>query len=135
MIQRPVVVATLLTLVGSGLLFGQEATQPKDDAEAIQGAWSVASGGDLTGGTIVFIRSELKMQFPKNKDEFTGSFKLDPAKNPKQIDLHMKGGEPNRGIYVLDGDTLKIFAAPGPDRPTSCPKDSSPGVIILKRKK
>ena len=138
MSPRVVVVVLACTLVlGVSVPANQDKDVPKakDDAAAIQGTWSVEVGGDLAGGTIVFTRSEIKMQFPKSKDEFTGSFKLDPAKNPKHLDLQMKGGELNRGIYSLDGDTLKIFAVPGPDRPTTFPKDSSPGMIVLKRKK
>jgi uncharacterized protein (TIGR03067 family) len=128
----------VLVLAGALILDGSvlpNEDKKKEDGEAIQGTWIIQSGGDATGGTMVFKRSEITMQFPKNKDAFKGTFKLDPTKNPKQIDLQMKGGELNRGIYVLDGDTLKIFAVPGPDRPSTFPKDSSPGLVVLKRKK
>ena len=71
---------------------------------------------------------------PGAKDEHSGSFKLDPTKNPKHIDIHMKGGEPNVGIYMLDGDRLRIYAVPGADRPSKFP-EASPGLMVLRRKK
>src|SRR5262249_39049366 len=102
--------------------------------EAIKGTWTVEAGGDLKGGTIVFSKTEIKMRFPGAKDEHSGSFKLDQTKNPKQIDIHMKSGEANIGIYSVEGDTLKIYAVPDTDRPSKFP-DSNPMMIVLKRKK
>ena len=111
----------------------------KADIDAIQGTWSIEAGGPAKGGTITFTRTEVKMQFPKNPDVFTGTFKIDPSKNPKQIDLHLKGGEPNHGIYVLEGDTLKVYAIAKDDgeRPTAFPgpKGNIAAVMVLRRKK
>jgi uncharacterized protein (TIGR03067 family) len=67
------------------------------------------------------------------------SFKLDPAKTPKTIDIADKKGDPiGLGIYKLDGDTLTIaITKPNADRPTefTTKKDSSHVVVVLKREK
>ena len=46
------------------------------------------------------------------------TFTLDPSQQPKTIDLG-NAGEVQRGIYELDGETMKIcYAAPGERRPS-----------------
>jgi uncharacterized protein (TIGR03067 family) len=70
-----------------------------------------------------------------------GTYKLDPAKKPRQIDVVVKragkGDQVVRGIYALEGDTLKLGmsakGAKGP-RPTSF-EDRDAVVVILKREK
>lgn len=128
--------AIALVLASAVTRVSAEAEPPKakEDAELIQGTWTIESAGDLKGGTIVFANGTLRMRFPGAKDEHEGSFKLNPGENPKQIDMHMKGGEPNVGIYVLDGDTLRIFAVPGTERPATFP-EKSPALMLLKRTK
>jgi uncharacterized protein (TIGR03067 family) len=46
-------------------------------------------------------------------------YTLDPAKKPKQIDLVIAEGRAVKGIYLLDGDTLKLCVEkePGGGRP------------------
>jgi hypothetical protein len=43
---------------------------------------------------------------------------LDPTKKPKTIDLTDKKGKKILGIYVLDGNSLKVLAGIGEGRPT-----------------
>jgi uncharacterized protein (TIGR03067 family) len=46
-------------------------------------------------------------------------FRIDPTKNPKEVDDTLKDGKVIRGIYELDGDTLKSCVAPvDKERPT-----------------
>lgn len=127
----------LVIFIAIPLLADDKKDTAKSDIDLIQGTWSIEAGGPAKGGTLTFMKMEVTMQFPKNKDVFTGTFKLDPTKNPKQIDLHMKGGEANHGIYVLDGDTLKVYAIAKDEgkRPTEFPKEDKRGVMELKRKK
>jgi uncharacterized protein (TIGR03067 family) len=47
------------------------------------------------------------------------TFRVDPTKKPKQVDDTLKDGKKIRGIYELQGDTLRsCVAAPDKDRPT-----------------
>lgn len=68
--------------------------------------------------------------------------KLDPKRNPKTIDLIIeKDGkvlDVIKGIYSLQGDQLRICAAPvGKDRPTrfESPVDSGISLLVLGRTK
>lgn len=106
--MRPIFALAVMTAVTTLSPAADKKEAPKSDTDVIQGIWSIEAGGPAKGGTLTFTKTEVKMQFPKNKDVFSGTFKLDPSKTPKQIDLHLKGGEPNHGIYELDGDTLKV---------------------------
>jgi uncharacterized protein (TIGR03067 family) len=69
-----------------------------------------------------------------------GTYKVDDTKTPKAIDLTAPMGQAMqmiKGIYQLDGDTLKIaFAPEGPNgnRPTAFDAKTT-AVIVLKRKK
>src|SRR5262249_32284382 len=62
-----------------------------------------------------------------------GTYRLDPDQDPKQVDLFAKhphegpGENIRRGVYELDGDTLRIaLAEPGQPRPTNF----SPGSAV-----
>lgn len=67
-------------------------------------------------------------------------YKVDPTKSPKQIDITPQEG-PNKdkvgkGIYTLEGDTLKIcHSEKGDGRPTEfkVDKETKTGIITLKR--
>jgi uncharacterized protein (TIGR03067 family) len=75
---------------------------------------------------------------------FPCDFKLDPAKEPKQIDitLHLEKGKKDAtllGIYEVKGDTLKVcyFGSKSGKRPTefSTGDDLTAGLIVLTRAK
>jgi uncharacterized protein (TIGR03067 family) len=79
--------------------------------------------------------------------ELTGTYRLDPSKKPRAIDFEYEdvGAEPGagrrrttvRGIYLLDGDTLKICKdMSGQQRPREFKTEpgSSKVVLVLKRK-
>jgi uncharacterized protein (TIGR03067 family) len=79
-------------------------------------------------------------QDDKNVDEST--FKVDPSKAPRAINIYPTKGQSkdkvSEGIYVFDGDTLKICAAaPGQKRPAEFKSDpgSRTGVLVLERQK
>ena len=115
------------------------------DKKAIQGTWT-GSKGD----------KKAQLTFEGNKFTFefggksaSGTFTIDPAKKPKQIDLTItKGddetkkyeGKTSKGIYELNGGKLKWLASePGAeDRPEAFPKeaDKAKGLyLILERAK
>ena len=101
------------------------------DKKAIQGTWT-GSKGD----------KKAQLTFEGNKFTFefggksaSGTFTIDPAKKPKQIDVTVtKGddetkkyeGKTSKGIYELNGGKLKWLASePGAeDRPEAFPKDA-----------
>jgi len=115
------------------------------DKKAIQGTWT-GSKGD----------KKAQLTFEGNKFTFefggksaSGTFTIDPAKKPKQIDVTVtKGddetkkyeGKTSKGIYELNGGKLKWLASePGAeDRPEAFPKeaDKAKGLyLILERAK
>ena len=61
---------------------------------------------------------------------------VDATKTPKEIDLNMEG-QVGKGIYELEGDTLKIaHGEVGDARPKEFPKAGSGlTVLVLKRAK
>jgi uncharacterized protein (TIGR03067 family) len=73
------------------------------------------------------------------KKKNTLTFKLDPSKKPKRIDLRREGvADPALGIYALDGGELKLcYGEPGDPRPSAFA--SKPGsrhfLLVLRRAK
>ena len=133
----------------SGIALAQApAERLKREDEKLAGTWRVT--GVHANGMILPSRQipDLKLTFKDG--QFTarlgkekpqqGSYKLDPSKKPKTIDLDRTSG-PDKdrkqvGIYELTGNTLRICACEaGNDRPTDFDTNDKPGytVLILKR--
>lgn len=69
-----------------------------------------------------------------------GTQKVDPTKSPKAIDVTVtdgkRKGETLRGIYELDGDTLKTcFAPEGKGRPTAFESKAGSGAYLSVQKR
>jgi len=63
-------------------------------------------------------------------------FTIDPSKKPKQTTDKLPDGTEIKGIYELDGDTLKsCVAPPGKDRPTKFEGKGGNTVRVFKRVK
>jgi uncharacterized protein (TIGR03067 family) len=145
-------VQSLLILV-AGLLFGAGAVLADaagSDRAKLQGTWKLESlevqgksvtMRELTEARLVVKGDCYRFQLGKTKLELT--YRLDPAKQPKAIDLTIAAG-PNkgktfRGIYELDGDTFKIcrHAEAGKERPAAfvTAKDSDVLIVVWKRVK
>jgi uncharacterized protein (TIGR03067 family) len=131
---------------------GQAADDKKSDKDNLQGTWVLVLLED--GGMKVEPPKGKETAFTFKGDKFTttgdpgekdveGTFKLDENKKPKEIDLVVpkvdkpKETETVKGIYQLDGDTLKMAtprASTSGPRPTSF--DSKEVVVTtFKRKK
>jgi uncharacterized protein (TIGR03067 family) len=144
-----VVAAGMLAL---GLLGRVAAQTPeerlKHEEEKLAGTWHLtaakANGQRVPAEHV----PDLKLTFKAGKftaqlgkgEPQEGTYKLDPIKNPKRIDLNRtQGPEQGRkqvGIYELTGDTLKICACDASkSRPTDFDTRDKPGysVLILKR--
>jgi uncharacterized protein (TIGR03067 family) len=63
-------------------------------------------------------------------------FTIDPSKSPKETTDTLPDGSTIKGIYELDGDTLKSCVAPaGKDRPTKFEGKGGNTVRVFKRVK
>jgi uncharacterized protein (TIGR03067 family) len=124
---------------------GAKKDEAKNELEKLQGTWSITKverdGDDLSdqvGGAEMEINGE-KYAAPN----IAASFKLDPSKNPKAIDIsYTEGpaaGQTVKGIYKLDGDTFTICRAlaESGDRPKEFTAPSGSGRMLFefKRKK
>jgi uncharacterized protein (TIGR03067 family) len=139
-------VLILGTAFGAGAS-GQE--KGKTDEDKIQGTWTfvgLEKGGVdsmedfLKEAKLIITATKVKIQAMGKEMEV--SYKLDTSKKPRHMDIIEidGGGKENvlKGIYVLEGDTLKVcFAPPGEKRPTEFATQlgSSEQLAIMKREK
>jgi len=130
------------TVLGAWILVGTCAVADSD-LEKLQGKWTIESflyNGNpvemMKEGTRHF-KEEKYMLVPKSGDGIEGTFKIDPEKKPKEIDLTVNG-RILKGIYELDGDNLKLsYSLTGGERPTEFESkpDSGTTLIVHKRAK
>jgi uncharacterized protein (TIGR03067 family) len=116
----------VLLVLAFGLVLGNLVAADdakKDDKDLWQGTWVMLSG-EANGETIAPEQAQLfkrvvkgdKLTITRDGEElYQGSFKLDPSKKPKSIDVTIETGDAKGmtmiGIYEFDGDTLKICMA------------------------
>jgi RNA polymerase sigma factor (sigma-70 family) len=136
--------AAVMAVVGVGAALGYAAAaeEKKPDMDRLQGGWTItdakrngrgpADPNEVIGQKLTF--NEDKMKF----GPFAGEFKLDPAKDPRQIDVTVLEGPENekgkvaQGIYKLDGDKLTVHLShPGGERPTSFESKEGENCILL----
>jgi RNA polymerase sigma factor (sigma-70 family) len=117
------------------------------DAEKIVGTWAYMSvetkeekvpQEEVKKAKMIFA-AEGKFTAINSKAEKKGTYKLDPAKKPKEITTTNDDGKTHRGIYKLDGDTLTIciHQEDGADRPTefATKRGTKLVLVVLKREK
>jgi uncharacterized protein (TIGR03067 family) len=107
----------------------------KKEQEKLQGSWKVVSSEKdgkphecTKDAEVVFDGDKLNIQLIGEKPG-KGAFKLDPSKDPKWIDCTILG----RGIYNVDGDTLRICW--GEERPSESVSKKNVYLLVLKRTK
>jgi len=115
------------TILAAG---GSEVSEAiKKDKAALQGTWKVTASEskgekvpaeDLKDLFLIFRGNAILVrEAGKTTENF--SFLLDPTKKLKEIDLTLKVGPQkgriDRGIYQLDGDTLRICIQSNKDAP------------------
>ena len=141
MTARPLL---LSFLVAVPLGADEKKGDPTADLAALKGKWEVvtaefdgAEQNNLKGRVLDFGDGEFTA-YDKDKKGRTLKFKLDPAANPKQIDLERgDAGGPMKGIYSVTKDELKLCHA---ERNAARPKAfGSPAgdkvfLLVLKRK-
>ena len=85
----------------------------------------------------VFFGRGGKLTFKKGDEEQPGTYKIDPSKKPRHIDLTVREKEIN-AIYEFKDDTLRICAGgPGDERPTEFKSEEGGRsmLITLRREK
>ena len=120
-------------LTGTVVVLVLAAAPPEEDAvkkelEKLQGTWQLVSaetdGKKAPEEQVKQIRVVIKgnkhtVFFGDKAIAKEVAFTLDPQKKPKASDDILPDGKMIRGIYELDGDTLKsCVAAVGKERPT-----------------
>ncbi len=126
----------------------QPKQQPaKTDQERIVGSWVIVNDDSKRKGEPWSInKDKLFMHTNYKYYNYRGYwidppgfvYRLDDGKTPKQIDIGVtKDSVRIKGIYVLDGDELRLcLAQPDKDRPAAFPEKPAPGeVLILQRQK
>jgi|ERR1700721_1807375 uncharacterized protein (TIGR03067 family) len=127
----------------------------KSDLDKLQGTWLTVSLVN-DGKTVVDEKTPPKegpmtkvayegtkwMIKVGDKTVFTGIFKIDSAKKPKEIDFmeesDKKGEKTKLGIYEIDGDKIKFcLAPPGKPRPTEFTSKEGSGhsLGVMRREK
>lgn len=122
----------------------------KADLDKLAGTWSCVSGVNngrpIPDATVKELRLTLtKERYKTERGEdvlFDSTYTIDATKEPKHINMIGTEGENKgkaaQGIYLLDGDTLKIcYTMPGKERPTAFESkpDSGATLVIWKRAK
>jgi RNA polymerase sigma factor (sigma-70 family) len=148
-----VVVAVAVTLtctaVFGGLALADKPAAGKDadqkDEEKIVGTWLAVSceeGGkkvpeEKVKEARLILAADGKLTHDFGKRDKSGTYKLDPAKKPKEFTVSTNGGETLNGIYKLDGDTLTICAngVDGGERPTEFASKDGTQVLLLALKR
>ena len=143
-----VVTGGVVALVPSIVAATDDATKVKAELKKLQGTWVIVSGEkggekkEGNGEERLKIEGEMFSMVHDGKVEQSGTIKLDPSKNPMEIDLQFQdgkdAGKSALGIYAWDGEGLKLCTrGPGAGtRPmdfTSDPEDRL--LIIFKREK
>jgi uncharacterized protein (TIGR03067 family) len=128
----------------------------KAEVKKLQGTWQVtkwidesgkdASDDETNRSSLVFKGDTVDIRHSKDGPKRAFPFKLDPTKNPKQIDIDMGPGLPVpmvEGIYKLEDDILTICIVSGgksenfPKRPTEfqAKKGKFYSLFVMKRVK
>jgi uncharacterized protein (TIGR03067 family) len=140
--------ASRLSLVALVVGFLLGADSPVEDAakeaKKLEGTWTAVSAtkdgkelGKEKDKEAVFSGDKLTLKGGGKEEKFT--YKLDPSQKPKTIDFKSAGdapknSAPGKGIYELNGGTLKLCIGPPNRRPTEM-SDKGQVLFILKRKK
>ncbi len=140
---------TCLPLLTLAFLFVTAAPAQDDvkkELDRLKGKWTVVSV-ERDGKALANFKDGVRTMdgekytlAPKTGAALMGTFKIDPGKKPKVMDMMPADGQYKGktllGIYELDGDTLKIcFGEPGKDRPSEFTSTAGTVLAIHKRQK
>lgn len=140
-----------MTIVGVVFLLAADdaADEVKKEIARFEGSWKIVSleteQNKLTEDALKHFLLKIegdKFTTVEDMRETHGTFKLDPSKKPKTIDIAQTDretkGKTILGIYELDGDTYKLCGdMSGKNRPTEFAVKAGSGhfLEVLKREK
>jgi len=115
--MRRLIWVLCVLILGSALL--PAFAQPADDAKRLQGAWTATrakrdgkAAEDVLGHQLSFAGDRFQIRSKDGKALYAGTVRVDASAKPPAIDfVHTEGdlkGKAWKGIYALNGDTLKI---------------------------
>jgi uncharacterized protein (TIGR03067 family) len=146
MVRKLLAVGAVLCLVA----LPSPAADDTGDKDKLKGSWEMTVfeiGGQKLpipegkGMLLVFDGDKFTKKEPGKKDE-TGTFKIDEKKKLREIDLTVpkEGGKDGetmvmKGLYEIDGDTLRLSFGMKPDGPRPTALDSKGGVLMTLKKK
>jgi RNA polymerase sigma factor (sigma-70 family) len=125
------------------------ADKAPDDHEAILGTWKVekaevegeepddAQAGVIKGLKMTFTKEKIVTELPDGTTR-ESTYKLDPTKKPKAIDINYQGREVTQNVYALEGDTLKVcgfIPGKGAGRPTEVGSKEGSGTMLITLKR
>jgi uncharacterized protein (TIGR03067 family) len=139
--------ALWIVLLAAGTLSagGQDAN--KKVLEQLQGDWQMEKaiqGGKpapeekVQGSIMTFKGEKITVKEAKRVNPEEVTFTIDASKKPSTIDITPPNDQAVKGIFQLEGDTLKLaFSRPGSERPTefAAPEGSQIVFIQLRRAK
>jgi uncharacterized protein (TIGR03067 family) len=112
-------------------------TAAKKDKDRLQGTWNFVSG--IRAAQLLVAGDHFTVKF-KNGDIYVGTYKLDPTRRPKTMDMTIHEGpdkhrgKTSLGIYEFDGDHLIWCPAdPGSDErlPSFPPEEDTKHLCII----
>ena len=140
--------AALAMCAGLALVAAAADDDTKTDQDKLQGPWKLTAlesdGKKASDDAVKAMRMTVKgdrLYLKEDNKEEEGTFKIDPTKSPKTMDLTIKVGEKMdtvRLIYELKGDDLKLCGGKlGKDRPAEFATKTGSGLhlLIFKREK
>ena len=141
--MRQMILVIWLLILGTPLL--PAFAQPADDAKRLQGAWTATraerdgkAAEDVLGHQLSFTGNRFQIRSKDGKALYAGTVRVDASAKPPSIDFaHTEGdlkGKAWKGIYALDGDTLRICDnAPNLEkgRPNALEAKSGSGYVLV----
>jgi uncharacterized protein (TIGR03067 family) len=110
----------LSVLLALGFLTGAggapQADRSKKDLDHMQGSWQAVAlevkgtpgGADVVEKLKLIVKKDHYAVKANGKDHVSAKVVLRAGKKPKELDLVQETGPVYKGIYEIDGDTLKI---------------------------